>query len=334
MRILLSNYDMNYRGGTQVWVREFWQELSANNEVHLYDVLGNSLWPEIPRYSPGASYDIALMNHWPTFRDLRRADIGVRIFTVHGLASRLELPPLGADAYVSVSEAVRRYIPFDSRVILNPIDTDYFRSLRPVNPELRRVAFVSNRQGRARAIVEEACDMLGVDLRIVGGDSATTDVREAFNWADLVIAVARTALEAMSCERNVICFDWLGGAGPVTLNTVTRLSLENFGGHIDPARAAWYSPQQLASLMSCYDPSLSLRPYVLENHSRSLVVGRYLSLAEEVSQNGSLVGRSFRSIVKKGPRQLTSVEITRRIIETRDTLSRRLNPIGSNKSVA
>lgn len=325
MKILLSNYDMNYRGGTQVWVSEFWKELSRNHEVHLYDVRGNSLWPDIQRFVPGEPYDVAFINHWPTFRDLRRAEIGVRVFTVHGLASRLELPPLGADAYVSVSAAVQRYIPIRSRVILNPIDTDHFRSLRPVNPALRRVAFVSNRQGRAREIVEKACEILDVELRIVGGEALTSDVREAYNWADLVIAVARTALEAMSCERNVICFDWLGGAGPATPDTVASLSLENFGGHLDPECAKWYSPKELAALMSRYDPSMSLRPYVLENHRRPLIVDRYLQLAEEARDESSVVRRSFRSLVKKGPRQLTSVEITRRAIAARDAFARGSN---------
>lgn len=318
MRILLSNYDMNYLGGTQMWTYELWRQFSLEHTVHVFQSEGNSLWPEMEPFDPSQSYDVALINHWPTFRSLRRAKIGVRVFTSHGVISSIEIPPMGADAYVSVSEAVAHFIPFKSHVIRNPIDTDHFRSLTQPNKSLKRVAFVSNRQGRARAVVEEACSQMGVQLRVVGAETSTRDVVEVYNWADLVIGVARCALEAMACERNVICFDWVGGAGLATEQTVVRLGRTNFGGHMTSRDATWYSAGELVNLMQQYDPTRSLRPYVEANHRPDLVATQYLELAEASRTGQSSLTRSLRTAVLRGPRQLSSVEVTRRIIQGRD----------------
>lgn len=322
VRILLSNYDMNYLGGTQVWIHEMWHELRKHHDVSLYTPKGNSLWPEIAPFDPEASYDAALINHWPTFRDLRRADIGVRVFTSHGVGPRVEFPPLGADAYVSVSRAVQRQIPYPSRIVGNPIDTERYRSSRPPNPTLQRVAFVSNRQGRARPAVEAACRQLGVELRIVGDRTKTRDVVSVYNWADLVIGVARTALEALSCERNVICFDWVGGAGLVTESSVDEMSLSNFGGHLDPSESDWYSPEELARLMCQYDSGRSLRWYVLERHHPSVVVDEYLRTAQEAASRRNAMLRTVNKGIRRGPKQLTSIQITRSLISIRRGISR------------
>ncbi len=313
MRLLLTNVNLEYLGGTQVWTHGMWKELSKTHQVDVYTHQSNDLWPELPRFVPEAHYDAALINHWPCFRDLRAASIKTRVFTSHGWVNGLETPVLGADAYVSVSELSRARVPYRSSVIAVPIDLEKFRPTRPLNPRLRRVAFVSNRQGRARPLIEAACEHLGVELRIIGKDHKTRDVAEVYNWADLVFAVATTALEAMACGRNVICFDTFGAAGLVTEEDLPQLRASMFGGHLDPAASPWYTVEELVRVMRRYDNSRSMRDYVHREHSPARICSQYLRLIDDLKSEPRYLHSAFNSAVRRGPAPLTSPKITRAI---------------------
>lgn len=297
MRILMANHDMEYLGGTQVWARIVREELlRRGHEVDMHVHRG-----QLPRgwaaFQPDRLYDLALINHHPAFRDLRAAQVGYRILTSHGVLPDEERVVPGADAYVAVSEAARTRIPFKSSVIHNPIDSERFSPTSTPSPSLRRVAFVSNRQGRALSIIEEACSDMGLDLRVIGRESAVADPERIYNWADLVIGIARTAMEALACGRNVLAFDYFGYHGMVTKENFSGMQVHNFGGH---APGSWPSAKQVRSSFELYDPERNLRPRIVDDYSPSKIVDQYLEIAG--ARRASRVAR----LLRRAPRQLTS----------------------------
>lgn len=312
--ILLANSDMTYRGGTQAWIRQLAQTLG---QCHKVDVFTLGAQPtDLSLFTPGRAYDIALINHWTTMQALRHANIGTRIVTVHGVLPFEEIPVLGADAYVSVSEAVQEHIPLPSTVIRNPIDTNYFapRVLPAASPEPLRVAFVSNRQGEALPILREACVIAGMELRVVGKENGVADPREIYLWADIVVGIARVAMEALTCGRNVLCFDYQGYHGMATRERLPELYRSNFGGHI-PGR--WPTPAEVArALVHDYDPSRSLRADIVQGHSPETVAQAYLDLAQKVGR------RRVATLVRRGPQQLMSPKVTQAL-----SIARRLSRV-------
>jgi hypothetical protein len=297
MRILLANHDMEYPGGTQTWIRMMRAELLLRGfevDVHVHR---GGLPVGWSAYRPAVSYDLGLINHHPAFRDLRHARIRRRILTCHGVLPDEERPVLGADAYVAVSEAAQARIPLRSTVIRNPVDPGRFSSTEPPSLELKRVAFVSNRQGAARAIIEEACALAGLELQVIGREDSVADPERIYNWADLVIGIARTAMEALACGRNVMAFDYRGFHGMVTEESLDAMYLHNFGGH---AEGIWPSASSVVEEFGKYDPTRNLSRHILDAQSPPAIVDRYLDVARTSRR------KVVPSLVRRGPRQLTS----------------------------
>ena len=296
----MANNDMEYQGGTQRWIEQMARQLEVQG--HLIDLYVHT--GAIPngwnRYDPNADYDLALINHHGPFRDLRRASIRTRIVTSHGVIPDEERVCLGADAYVSVSESVRANLPVSSTVIRNPIDGAKFQPRGPVAASLKRGALVSNRQGQARSTIEKACDLGGFDLKVVGREMAVRDPEVIYNWADLVFGIARTAMEALACGRNVFAMDYMGSHGMVTANNFDSMRTHNFGGH---AVGTWPTPEELVAEMSTYDSHRNLRDRIIPAQSPETVANEYLALAEQTKP--SLVGR----VIRRGPLALSSPRV-------------------------
>lgn len=297
----MANHDMEYLGGTQVWLRQIHDVLFEEHDVDVH-VHRGALPDGIRPWNPGARYDLALINHFPAFRDLQRANVTKRIVTCHGVIPAEEWPSLGADAYVSVSEAVQRHIPFRSTVIRNPIDPKRFTPTSLPGGSLRKIAFVSNRQGAARPLVEAASALLpNVELRIVGMNQGVANPEVVYNWADLVIGIARTAMEALACGRNVIALDYMGMHGLVTEDNMGQMREHNFGGH---AQGTWPTPEELATEIRRYDPQRNLRDKIVADHTPQGIAQSYLNLAATVHPSTSA------ALIRHGPRLLTSPKIT------------------------
>ncbi len=293
---------MEYRGGTQAWIKTMWDVLSEDHAVALF-VHSGRLPGWAQPFDPEAQYDVALINHFPAFRALSNASIGVRIVTSHGVIPAEEWPSWGADAYVSVSESVSRHIPFTSEIIRNPLDLERFRPRSLVSSSVSRVAFVSNRQGDARSIVDEAaCLLPEVEFRVVGGETAVDDVEDVYDWADLVIGIARTAVEALACGRDVIAFDYCGFHGRVTKENLAYMYDVNFGGH---AQGRWPSAQELANEIAAFNPDARLAEIIRSNHDPRRIAEAYIDLANSVTRVRRLSGVLIRTIP-----QLTSPRIT------------------------
>lgn len=280
MKVLLTNSRMDYLGGTQRWVGTVGEELERRGATVRILSSFNKLYPWIAPHTSGDRYDLALINHNGPFKESRKIQIRKRIYTVHGFVPAEEWAPPGADAYVAVSELAAAHLPWGATIIRNPIDVSLFRPGPPISADLKRVLFLSNRQGRARTILEDACRLAGVELRVIGKKSAVDDPWNAINWADVVVAIGRGVLEGLACNRNVFALDHYGAKGYVTPESFARYRLDNFAGHLD---SYWPNPQELAeALIGGYRPTMEMRAQIAKEHSPAAVVDKYLSVAEGI----------------------------------------------------
>lgn len=308
MRILLTNADMSYPGGTQAWTRSLYMSLTRDHEVSLFVDRGQ-VPPDFRPFDPKVQYDLALVNHGTCLTALRRAKIKTRIMTCHGVVPAEEWARAGADAYVAVSEYVAAHIPWPSRIIRNPIDTSRFYDAGPTSDPPRRAVFLSNRQGRALEIITEGCRRAGVELEVVGGSNSTLHPEHAIAKADVVFGIGRSALEGLAMGRRVIAFDHLGCKGLISPENISSLRKDNFGGYID---SWWPSGEEIADLVTSAS-ALSMRDYVETAHSPATVVNEYLLIADQLA----FLPRLMSTLVRRGPRFLMSARVTAAVSEIR-----------------
>jgi hypothetical protein len=110
-----------------------------------------------------------------------------------------------------------------------PIDIDALTPLGPIGARPRRAVVLGNYPDR-RELVREAWERNGVQVTVVGGSQQRYDVAAAIAQADIVVAKARAALDAMACGRAVYVFDVFGGDGWVTPEGYAALEADNFAG--------------------------------------------------------------------------------------------------------
>lgn len=293
MRILLSNTDLISPAGTQRWVATIAAELTARgHDVAVLTARGNTLYPHLREHRDGDAYDLGILNHNDAFALARRVRMERCVYTAHGFTPEPEWVPPGADAYAAVDELTAAHIPWPATVIRNPVDLEQFAERHPVREIPRSVLLLSNKQGRARPIIEEACSIAGLDLRIVGGPTAVDDPAGPIDEADIVITSGRGVLEALACERNVYVMDFLGAKGYVEEASIRRLRADSYAGLLD---GSWPTPEELARhLVDGYDPARRLRGLIAAEHAPAVVVDRYLELARGIGPARRLAGAALR----------------------------------------
>ena len=153
-------------------------------------------------------YDLILANHYTCVNHLHKR--GFVLQTCHGIYPELEQPSPRAHGYVAISQEVKEYLRkknLESKVILNGINTDRYKSTRPLHNDVRTVLSLCQ-SDEANQIIEASCNALGVDFTTLNKfKNPTWHVENVINNADLVIGIGRSAYEAMACGRPVIIFD-------------------------------------------------------------------------------------------------------------------------------
>lgn len=279
MRILLSNHSLFRLGGSETWVKTMFDELTRRgHEVHVYTPI-HQLYPEIPPWTSSGRYDLGILNHNNCLTFLRTQNVDKIIFTSHGVIPQPEWPVEGADVYVGVSEEVVEDMKIrwdvDGIVIRNPIDTEKFRPTKALSPSLQKVLFLSNYGWTVKEVLEVATK--DYDFLWVGGEDRREEVERWLNWADLVVGLGRSVYEAMSCGRNVVVYDYQGGDGFVTPESILEFRKRNCSGRTNHIK---YTADEFHDELEKYDPVQAgrLRDYVLHENNVRLIVDQYLSL--------------------------------------------------------
>jgi hypothetical protein len=147
-----------------------------------------------------------------------------------------------------------RALPLDVPIIRmrEPIDTDRFHEVGPLPVRPRRALILSNYlDGERRRALVDAWESAGVEISSVGAPTRmSVDPRSAISEADIVVAKARAALEAMCCGRAVYLYDQFGGDGWVTRDNYPALEADNFAGHTTSSPR---TPDQLAADLDDYN---------------------------------------------------------------------------------
>jgi hypothetical protein len=221
----------------------------------------------------GDYWDLIICSHHEQFAAIRD-NPARKLYVSHGLIPD-ENFPLGADRYISISEEVRRHnlklSGIDSEVIGQPI---MIRPRTRPADEVRRILVI-----RGHAPDPDPFAFLAgeYDLRI---SDPGTPIEDQIEWADLVIALGRGALEAMAQGRPVIvadCRHYIGayGDGYVQWENVREMAKCNFSGrrYWVPLTHEWIQAQ-----VDKYNPidSMILHKYAAHNHDARKIAARYL----------------------------------------------------------
>lgn len=234
---------------------------------------------ERPDVFSGSDVELILCSHPERFAFVKNHPAR-KIYISHGLIPD-EHMPTGADRYVAVSQEVRKANlerGIDSVVIGQPIRIG--EQHRPGH-DLRRILVI-----RREPVAFDPFAFLSGLYELRYSDQATP-IEAQIEWADLVIAIGRGALEAMAQGKPVLAADnrpYIGavGDGYVTAENILELAKHNFSGrrYRHPLTREWVEAE-----LAKYDADDSdfLYRYVRDNHNAKMIAGRYLERGPVIS---------------------------------------------------
>jgi hypothetical protein len=250
LRILLANYDLTRRGGTQLAVFDLAVKLSEwGHEPLVYsphlgalaDDIRNRGIPVVDHLSAlGTEPEVIVGNHHlVTMTALQQYPSCPAIFVCHGLQWGIPKFPR-IRRYVAVDGLTRAHLVRDHGIaedsletILNSVDLTRFRQREELPLRPRRALLFGNQfqgDGAWRTIVS-VCRELGIEADVIGSGVGRTLARPetVLPQYDLVFARARSALEAMATGAAVILAGPTRMAGMVTPEGVAEYRPMNFG---------------------------------------------------------------------------------------------------------
>lgn len=290
MKILIATKHLKNYAGSEIFTRDLIFLLhNRGHEVSVFSKELGSISDEISQSGIPVTdnlndylekkFDVIHAQH-STTTILARSffpDIPI-VFLSHGIISDFEKLPkidLGISFYLGVSEEVisnfyknNSIDPNKIKIIRNFIDTKKFISTKPLNEKPEKLLVLSNHYvASVKDTIEAACGNLEIEVIHIGmPENPQKDVAGFINESDIVVSLGRGVLEAMSCERNVIIYDWNGGDGFVDENNFYKAREKNFSGRVMKKQ---YSEQEFKEEILKYDPNLGnkLRKIILLEHS-------------------------------------------------------------------
>ena len=260
MRVLITNNTLDWRAGSELYVRDvalgllrrghqpvaFSTRLGAVAEelraatVPVVDDLGRlAVPPDLIHGHHHLETTIAML-HFP----------GVPVVSFcHGWLPWEECPPRSPRIrrYVAVDELCHERLVAEHGIapdrvdtVLNFVDLARFRPRGALPTRPGRALVFSNRADEASHLPEirAACAELGIRLEVAGAGSgrALDRPEEVLPEFDLVFAKGRAALEALATGAAVVVCDAHGLGPMVTTSALARLRALNFGVRVLPRR--------------------------------------------------------------------------------------------------
>lgn len=271
------------------------QLLRRGHEVEVYSLRIGPFAATFPCpvvQSPTGKYALGLVNHNTCVSPALDACDCV-VMTCHGVYPVLEQPVPGPDAFVSVCEAVRdhlRCFGYEATVIRNGIEMEEYSGDTRIAPSLTRV--LSLCQGEEASYqVACACARQGLEYRREGLDrNRLSSVRAAMEWADCVVGLGRTALEAMAMGRAVLVCDSRsymspmmdGMVVPENLGTIRYFNFNGRGLHRRPSVAG------IEAELSTYSDEMGLLnlQIIKEDFAIEGTCEQYLALYDRLCKKG------------------------------------------------
>jgi hypothetical protein len=201
-----------------------------------------------------------------------------QLFVAHSEMFDLQAPPqlpgiVSAVVVLNdrVGERMRSFaIGVEVVRLRQPIDAQRFAS-RGVLPEVPRRALLlsNNPSGDRIAMLQSACEKVGIELERIGGAAGqTVDPRPQLAAADIVIGYGRSILEGMACGRAAYVYDWKGGDGWITTESYPGIEADGFAGAGDRT----LDGKRLEDDLRCYSASMGpVNRDLIQAHHRANV---------------------------------------------------------------
>jgi Glycosyltransferase Family 4 len=276
VRVLITNHELAFRAGTELYVRDVaLRLLTCGHRPIAYSRRLGEVAEEIRGAGVPVLDDLERLEEAPDVvhghhhletmtAALRFPAVPVLAFC-HGWLPPQEAPPRFPTIrrYVAVDAATRDRLLVEcglapARVVVLPnfVDLERFAPRPPLPVRPRRALVFSNRatEGRHLPAVRAACAEAGLALDVVGLESGTPCARpeEILGGYDVVFAKGRAGLEAAAVGAAVVLCD-ADGLGPmVTAAELPRLRAANFGLRL--LREA-VTPAAVARELARYDPA-------------------------------------------------------------------------------
>lgn len=253
MRVLITNYELVHRAGTQLYVRDLATGLAARGlQPIVFTPWPGAVADELRAAAIPVVDDPARLgeppdlihgqHHMPTMSALLAWPGVPAVFFCHGWLPPQEVPPRHPRIlrYVAVDRLRRERLvseegvpPERVELIPNFVDLARFRPRAPLPARPRRALVFSNQavEGGFVEAVRAACRRSGIAVDVAGLHGGTVSERpeELLPQYDLVFARGRSAMEAAAVGAAVVLCD-VEGTGPlVTARDAARLFDLNFG---------------------------------------------------------------------------------------------------------
>lgn len=317
MRVLITNYSLASRGGTELYVRDLALGLLRRGHTPVvYSPELGAAAAEIREATVPVLDDLAHASFTPdvihghhlheTMTALLRFPGVPAVYVCHDWYSRLDAPPKFPRVlrYVAVDEVCYDKLVCESgvpeeRVRLLPsfVDLERFAPRGPLPPRPKSALILCNyaEEGPHLSAAREACARAGVRLDVMGKLVGRPCERpeEVLGRYDLVLAKGRAALEALAVGNAVILYVQRSLGPLVTADEVDRLLPLNCG-----IRAMTCLPdasefaKALLAEIERYDPrdaSLASRR-VRAASGRDRAVGEFISIYESVVEESRDAG--------------------------------------------
>lgn len=311
LRILLANYDLTRRGGTQLAVFDLAAKLHEwGHEPFVYsphlgavaDAIRSRGIPVVENLGALESEPEVILgnHHLVTMTALQQYPSCPAIFVCHGLQWGIPKFPR-IRRYVAVDGLTRAHLARDHGIaeesietILNSVDLTRFRQRAALPPAPRRALLFGNQfqgEGAWRTVVS-VCRELGIEIDVIGAGvgKAHAQPETVLEQYDLVFARARSALEAMATGASVILTGPTRMAGMVTRENVAAYRPMNFGRSVllEPISA-----DAIRREIARYDRDEAREVSHLIRASVSLDVSaaEYLRVASDVLEEGHPIDR-------------------------------------------
>lgn len=253
MRILLTNYSLENRAGSELYAAELatWLRAHGHHPV-LYSARPGPFAGDVRRRGIPVVDDlmqvaeppdiIHAQHHLPTMAALARFPDTPAVYFCHGWLPWEEWPARhpAIRRYVAVSRATRERLVSENgvppglvQVLPNFVDLSRFVPREPLPAAPARALVFSNQANGDEwvAIVRSACDARGIALDVAGHACGRPLDRpeQHLGRYDLVFARGRSAIEAMAVGAAVVLCDTEGLGPLVTLETLERVREGNYG---------------------------------------------------------------------------------------------------------